>query len=45
MYLITKYICNLYLTTHDLVVYEINMFFYPFSRYTYFYFKEIILGD
>lgn len=45
MYLINKYVCNLYLTTYELLVYGISMFFYPFSRYTYFYFKEMILGD
>ena len=44
MYLITKYVCNLYLTTYELVVYLISMFFYPFSRYTYFYLKEMLLG-
>lgn len=45
VYFGSRYILGVYYTTYELVVYGISMFFYPFSRYTYFYLKEKLLGN
>lgn len=45
MYFVAKYEMNMHFKKDELILYGISMFFYPFSRYTYFYIKEMLLGD
>ncbi|WWU66648.1 hypothetical protein QJR26_18060 (plasmid) [Clostridium baratii] len=44
IYFITKYM-GMYYRKGELIILGISMIFYPFSRYTYFYIKEMLLGD
>ncbi|WWU66795.1 hypothetical protein QJR26_18700 (plasmid) [Clostridium baratii] len=44
IYFITKYM-GMYYRKDELIILGISMIFYPFSRYTYFYLKEMFLGN